>query len=758
MPRPAPPPALRPVPLLLAGVLVVLGCLSWLPLGRPAPAPLLAAAAALGLLGALAPRRALAWCALGPALVLLGLGRAALVPAPPPATVATAGLIGEVVAVSGIRTELETPAGRLRVDRWPAPALGSVVAVRGPAATVAPGLSGSPRAGALDLRRGARAIQARWWRTLSAPAADGPSPLDASAHAGMLRALARGQRAGLSDATRGLLRRTGTAHLLAISGLHIGLVAGLAWGLGRLLASPFGPTAAWRTTQLVPAGLAVATAAAYAGLVGWPPSAARAVLMVAGATLAALLGRRPDPGALLGGAALLLSLAEPASPASLGFQLSFLAVAGILLTAPLAPPRRWPAALRLPLAALRVTVGASLGTLPVVAWQLQELSWTAPLANLLVTPLVGTVVVPGALLCDRSALLAGLLLPLVDGALTVALGTLALLDRPPLHPALGPLGAVLLAAVLPLLRAGLADALLVGSLVFGLGTVPAGVLQVDFLDIGQGDAALVRWPDGDRWLVDGGPPGDELLRWLRRQGIHRLEAVALSHAHPDHHGGLLPVLAALPVDELWLPRRPVDPDDPLLVLWRAGLAAGATVRLPQDGGPVREGLSVLHPRPGFQPRARRRVNNESLVLVVAHAGRRVLLTGDIEDEAEAWLAPHLGPVDVVKAPHHGSRSSSTPALVAATRPAWVVVSCGRGNRFGHPHPAALARWQGSRWARTDQDGTIRVRLGATGLTVAAVDWWGRARPLRRQPWRPRPPDPAQRATAGARAGPARARP
>lgn len=737
---------LRPDPLLAAGGAVVAGCLAWEPLGCPAAGPSLWAAAALALAALLATTRPVARLALGGGLFLLGLGRAAQVPPAGALEALEHGTLGTVVHTSGMQVLVDTGAGRFQLRRWPAPPVGATVALRGGAQRGRSGLPGEERPGAWTRRWGATAVRARWFRTLRAPTAPSTekNALQDARHAGILMALARGDRRELEPELKGLLRRTGTSHLLAISGMHIGIVAGLGWLLGRFLAGPLAPTALWPATRLVPAGLSLGAAASYAALVGWPPSALRAVCMVAGATAAGLLGRRTRPGSLLGGAALLAALVSPATTGELGFQLSFLAVAGILLTRGLSPPRSWPGLLRMPLGLVRVTLGATLGTMPVVAWRFQELSATSALANLAVTPLVSVIVVPGALIADQLAGAGEVLVPLLDTTIDVCVGMLRVLDAPLLHPAVGPAGALALLATLPLLRVGVVDGVLAMLLVLGLRSVPAGRLQVEVLDIGQGDAALVSWPDGGRWLVDGGPPGDDVLRWLRREGIQGLEAVAVSHAHPDHHGGLLPVLAALPVGELWLPRRPVDPEDPLLELWRAGLTAGAEIRLPGDGGPVRPGLAVLHPSPGFHPKKRRRVNNESLVLEASHEGRRMLFTGDIEEEAERWLVggDRLRAVDVVKAPHHGSRSSSSAALAAATRPEWLTISCGRDNRFRHPHPEALASWTGAKWLRTDRSGSIRLTFDKNGVQASVIDWWGRARPVSPAPWRPRPPSAA----------------
>jgi competence protein ComEC len=156
-------------------------------------------------------------------------------------------------------------------------------------------------------------------------------------------------------------------------------------------------------------------------------------------------------------------------------------------------------------------------------------------------------------------------------------------------------------------------------------------------------------------------------------------------------GGLQPVLEHLEVGALWVPRPPEPGEAAYLALWRTAFQRGVPIRMPPDR-PGRD-IDLLHPIGGFSGTTRRRVNDESLVLRFSHGDRSLLFTGDIEGQAEAWLSPLLAPADVVKVPHHGSRSSSSMALAAALRPSVAVFSCGPESRFGHPHPEALSAWR-----------------------------------------------------------------
>jgi competence protein ComEC len=280
---------------------------------------------------------------------------------------------------------------------------------------------------------------------------------------------------------------------------------------------------------------------------------------------------------------------------------------------------------------------------------------------------------------------------------------------------------------------------------------PDGALRVTFLDVGQGDAALVELPDGAVWLIDAGgapnarelaqaaAPGRAIDRVLAAYDHTRIDLAIVSHPHPDHYLGLAAITA--PIGELWAPDAPAAPlrdrsvgraltsTLPDFAAITAGLAAGGTrIVHPALGVARREaGVALEVWAPRFQATAGapaacaadpvRTVNDNSLVVSLAFAGRTIVFLGDVEAEGEDDLvASGLGAVDVVKVAHHGSPTSSTPRLVAHTRPRLAVISCGRGNPFGFPAPAVVARWQaaGATVLRTDRDGAVTVTVGPTG--------------------------------------------
>ena len=704
----------------------------------------------LGLLlvAAIAGRQRGASVALVLAAVLLG---GALGAPRPPGPAPDALVQGVVRAVRGSSAVVDTPEGSVRL--WfpgEAPAVGIHLSARTRTVRPRARLPGAPDAGREDRRTGRPTLRVVEHVVLGVRAEPRPVPerLASARYGGLLWALATGERPGLDPDLVALMRRTGTTHLLAISGLHVGLVAGLGWGCTTLLlrlVAILWSGRRWSQLWVRAAPLpGLVLAGLYADAVGWPVSARRAVVMVAVAALARLIGRPVRPWTALALAALVVVCADPDAVHTLGFGLSFGAVLGILGVTPRL--LRWcppdlPRVLRWTAESLAVTVGAMAGTLPLTAWWFQSMSPAGPLSNLVAGPLVGGVGVPAALVSVYGPeLLRGPSVWVGDTAIGLAVVMLQWLDLPSWTPAVGAVGAALLGVAL-LLRRRIAPVLVCVALVLGRGAPSSGThLDVTFLSVGQGDAVFVRLPDGRRWLIDGGPPSRQVVEWLRRRGHTHLDAIFLTHPDLDHLGGLVEVVDQLSVGRFVTPRPPRVDEQTYRQVW---------LRLFERGIPVEDATArldaparILHPMAGWRLAAgetrRPRDNDDSLVLLLEHAGRRVLLTGDIERAAENWLAPVLPPVDVIQAPHHGSRTSSSSALVVATRPAWVIISSGRANRFGHPHSATLARWRGRRIARTDRDGTVRVRLTGKGVEVERWRHGNGFEAMLAPSWSPRP--------------------
>lgn len=547
-----------------------------------------------------------------------------------------------------------------------------------------------------------------------------------------LQALVVGARGGLSDADWELLRRTGTTHLMAISGLHIGLCAALGAWLGRRLAGAI-RRAGRRAPGALCVGLAALLAATlYSALAGFSVPTLRALIMVGAAAVLAARRRGTSGWQLLGLAVYVLLLCQPLAVLAPGFWLSVLAVAGLLLgSLAVLPDRRPIRAGRLLAAQLRVT----LVLLPLGLGFFGQFSAVSPLANLLVIPVFAVLVVPLALL--GAVLVAGTdnAMPLVAAAwlLERCLDVLDLLQSLPgafwpVPPRAGwALGAglagmFLLALPRPRLLAGLALGL-AWPLVAGAPPAAAPAqLRVVVMDVGQGLAVLVQTPR-HALLYDAGPRFGHtdaarlaVLPVLARFGIARLDRIVISHDDMDHAGGL----ASL---------RATQPGVPVMA---SGSLAGAR---PCVAGTVWiwEGVrfQFLHPSAGGP---RWSDNDGSCVLRVATAGASILLPGDVSRRAESWLLRARQPLaaDLVVAPHHGSSTSSSEGFVARTRPRFVVYATGFANRWGFPRPEVRARWR-----RAGACGLDTAMLGALEFTAApggTLRLAGRQRVDAAHPW------------------------
>jgi competence protein ComEC len=520
---------------------------------------------------------------------------------------------------------------------------------------------------------------------------------------GVLGAIATGDRTQIPEEVLHTFRATGTAHVLAISGFHVGVVAaGAAWWgrFGAGLWSLLFPRGAHGALALFPAWCC---AAVYIGSAGAPVSGQRALGLLVLVGLARTLGRRVSPLPVLGVVAVGVLALDPAALATASFQLSFGAIVGLVLITPpltrLVPPDL-PRPVPFVLSGTIATAGATVGTLPAAAWWFQTLPPSSPVANLVALPWIAWGVVPFAAfatwLPEPVAKLFGWLGTRSLGGLLLTLGAL---ETTPWRPAAGPAGAVALAALVFLPRWPWV-ALCGGLAGLALRTVPT-VATATFLNVGQGDAALVQQADGTVVLIDGGPPGQALGGWLRRRGIRRIDVVVATHGQADHVGALSGVLEDFRVGALWAP----SGDE--------GLAQLVATALARDIEVVHTGRGVLHPPLGLQfdnP------NEHSMVLEL----ERMLFTGDIESLGEAAVAGLLEqPMELLKVPHHGSRTSSSDGLLQAAAPTLAVASMGKDNRYGHPNQVVVDRYHGHHIPlyRTDRHGTVELVQGAHTLQL-----------------------------------------
>ena len=566
----------------------------------------------------------------------------------------------------------------------------------------------------------------------------------------------------------------GASHVVAISGWNIAIVAATVAALAR------GVSRRRRSAILVVAIVG------YVLFAGASPSVVRAAAMAGVVLLARETGRAGRAAAALGWAAAILLIVEPSLVLDAGFQLSTLATAGILAWAdPLDRRLRAIAGGRLPgwlAESLSVSLAAQAATLPIVLATFGRLAVIAPIINLGVVPLVAPAMAAAmiALLGGAVAVLGGpALIATVAGlpawALLTAMCTVirAGAGLPIASVTLGPPWTIVAAAavvVVPgavvLARRGrrarrreaqaptsasttprapnagyrpsprfaaAALAIAVGSLGMAAAHRADGTTRISVLDVGQGDAILVEGGRGGRMLIDGGPDPDRLLVELDRRlppWDRRIDILVLTHPHEDHVAGLPLLLERYRVGRIFETgmrgpgpgygafardlARPTAPPDGIL-------ATGARIGLDDIT------FRVLWPDPGRVPReppdGGRGINDVSIVLLGEVAGRRFLLTGDVEDDVDPLLARRgLPPIDILKVAHHGSATASTPAFLDAVRPRVAIVSAGAGNPYGHPARSTIERLAatGARVLRTDTDGSVAVSIAADGTIAVAT--------------------------------------
>jgi competence protein ComEC len=557
---------------------------------------------------------------------------------------------------------------------------------------------------------------------------------------GILAALAVGDQRAISHEEWRLFAATGVTHLMSISGLHVTLVSGLAAWLA---------SSGWRRAprlalalpaRKVGAAAAIAAALGYTLLSGFAVPAQRTFWMVTVVAAALWSGRLASPARTLSLALAVVLATDPWAVLSPGFWLSFGAVALIFL-AGAAAHRGEPRLLQWG----RIQWAITAGLAPAALFLFAQVSVVGPLANAVAIPLVSAVVTPLALaaavvpwdaLLEVASRLVELLLELLEWC--ASLPAAVWQGRPPsawtLCAALA--GAAWLAAPrgLPWRAAGLA--LMAPAFALPAAAPAAGEAWITTLDAGQGLAVLVRTANR-ALLYDAGPAfGTEtdsgeriVLPFLRAEEVRRLDAMVVTHNDLDHIGGAASVLAALEVDRLL---HSLPASSPLLGLAPAPERCEAGQSWEWDG--VR--FELLHPQSADAQS--RRTNNLSCVLSVRARGGAMLLTGDIEAAAEAVLLARGRErlaADVLLAPHHGSRTSSSPAFLAAVAPRAAVVPVGYRNRFGHPAPEVLERYAraGIEVRRTDLEGALTVRLSASGVRLEAE------RERRRRYWHDRAP-------------------
>ena len=547
------------------------------------------------------------------------------------------------------------------------------------------------------------------------------------ARAPLVDALVLGRRENLDPDLRTLFTSAGLAHLLAISGLHVGIVA--AW-VRLVLAMVVGRRASWPISALA--------TWAYVALLGFPPPATRAAAFVAIYAAGRMRQRRPPSSAVLAVASLVVLTFEPGAVRSVGAWLSVAAVWGTASALTLIGRRRSG-----PIKLLAVSAGATLATAPITALAFGSVAPVGIVSNLLAVPLAGIAVpavfaslIAGPIMAGSAGLVLAAVERVAAAAAAVPLGHL---NGEPGWPFAMPWVMVLAVAVWAtwrkpkwrIARIRVMTALAVGS--WGLVAMPIragrsddGMLAIYVLAVGQGDAIAIRTPRG-RWiLIDAGPRfgdrdagRDVVVPFLRAHGVQRLDVAVVSHGDADHLGGFPTVI------ERTRPAVVLEPGQPLgTALYSEYL--GAVDTFVEDWRAARAGdtllidsvsFAILHPSARWMA-GQVSPNENSLILHLRFKDFDALFTGDAGWPVESLLLSTLGPMELLKIGHHGSAGSTSAALLDAVRPRVAVISVGR-NRFGHPTPAVLRRLgdRGATVYRTDQGGTVTIRTDGSYFEV-----------------------------------------
>lgn len=592
--------------------------------------------------------------------------------------------------------------------------------------------------------------------------------------AGVARAILIGDRSGVAQDDERRLQEAGTYHVIAISGGNIAILTVMLITVMRALHVP----------SRIAAGAAIVILLFYGRITGPAPSIDRAITAAVVFLSARLLDHRGPPSNVLAIAAIIALADSPTAALDPGFILSFGATLGILLGAQRiadlivpglrrgardAGARNFSFASAAPIGLLAATAAAEVVLAPISAALFSRVTAAGLLLNFAAIPMM-TIVQAGSM----ATLVAWSVHPPlglgtaygVHLACSSLIDSARLLDLAPwlawyvAAPAWWLLSAYYIALISGVIRTRCSRVALLAAAATGVVIVtgprltardrvdpqPAGSLRVAFLDVGQGDATLLVMPDRQTVLVDaGGLPaaplqdpadgpgfdiGDRVVTpALRALGVQRLDTFVLTHADPDHIGGAETVLRRFPPRAVW-DGVPVPPHDLRRDLEATAGRLGAAWRTLQAGDRVRmAGVDIVTLHPPLPDWERQRVrNDDSVVLDVRFGNVSIVLPGDIGREGEAravrYLAP--APIQLLKAPHHGSATSSTPEFLAATRPAAVIFSAGRANRFGHPASAVVERYRalGATMFSTAADGAVIVDTDGRTMQISG---WGSGR-------------------------------
>lgn len=598
----------------------------------------------------------------------------------------------------------------------------------------------------------------------------------------ILLAMVLGEQNEIPKDIRDKFNRTGTSHILAISGFNIGIIyLFFILIIGRALRSSEYLLLKFNITE-ISIILTAIPVIAYTYIAGLGVSLIRAALMVMVLAAAAIYGRRRDLPNTLAFAALAILVVSPPYLFDVSFQLSFAAVASILLIVPRfsaldsddpgykieKKPRFLKWALRNTGLFILVTLAAVAGTAPLIVYYFNIFSLVVVLANIVLVPVLGyavtllsmAIIMAAPLsssisifLIRTASYLIRLSISIVDGLSSLRYATINVPTPTWMEMAAYYLLLVSVIKWIDLhrkkdepselkskkvccifLAATAAFFFVLDGLYYHYKGLNPGRLELTFLDVGQGNAALLRFPGGKTMLVDGGGSYDSsfdtgryvVSPFLRKQKTGKIDIVVLTHPHPDHLNGLLYILKNFDVQEMWTNGQEIDTET-YAEMKKIISEKKIVLRIMNAKCPEMDfnntTVRILNPQSKRKANdySDRTVNDEALVLKITYGKIKFLLPADISESVEERLVRSGMDLasQVILASHHGSRSSNSPSFIRRVRPDMVVFSCGKNNAFRMPHPDVLERYRksGSRILRTDTDGAVHLTSDGESLKI-----------------------------------------
>jgi competence protein ComEC len=581
------------------------------------------------------------------------------------------------------------------------------------------------------------------------------------ANQALFQALILGEQESIRTDLRESFTVTGLGHALSVSGLHVALVAGFSFALIKGLLSLSYELALRTDLRKAASLLTCVPVFAYTCLAGFQVPSQRSMLMVLAFLFSMILGKERDVWSTLGLAALAVLAVDPHSIFTISFQLSFLAVVGLLWLGPGIFSLISFQAYEIKRGVLyrgylyfcglaAVTLSATFFLLPVTSFYFHRVSLVSPVANMTALPIMGICILP-------IGLLAAAFLPLSQALADIALSVAAWgLDR--MMDYIDYWSSFSWAEI-QMIRPNFMEILLFYGFFFflfslkrlkwakvgfvSLSFLLAGdiaywtyrtqfnpSLKVTYLDVGQGNAALVQFPGSEKMLIDGGGfPGSDfdigemvVAPFLLRSKIMRIHTLVLTHPEADHMSGIRYIAEHFQPKEFWYNGEKLEfPhfQDLMALLEAKGIRRRTPSELKEGGEISGVRVEILHPVEGFLSR---KSNDNSLVIRVSSGGTSFLFPGDLEAAGEQALVARAGPElksDVLLVPHHGSKSSSSSAFLEAVSPKVCIISAGKDNPFGFPSPDVLRRLRGAECSiiRMDEAGATEVSVGEEALQI-----------------------------------------